>query len=697
MIKFQIPGEMTGNPNKFSRFWQELKRRNTDRVIVAYAAIAFVILQLSDLLEDSLLLPGGTTAFITLILGIGFPIVGVFSWFFDITPGGIQKTKPVTGKKKHAVETELKRWRSSTLVSLLVIIALLSYNILSNSFGAKFGKGGKALAVAPFNSVDDEKDMIENSIMFSQEISAALSNIENITLKEWPPNLDSKIKEISYPEIAKELEVAFMLKGTLDKNSVSNKITLIVQLIRLSSSSMLWGQNYSVDLGLIGMNAIKSDITDNILRNLNANVSQRERRRMNKKPSNNPEAIRDYYQGTTVSQRIIFNTSTGNKFFDTLIDSKFFENAIISFDLAIAKDSAFALAYAKRAIIRSWAYHTGHVDKSSVELCRMDINKALELDKELIETYIARGFYYYYCTKELDKALENFRYANSQQPNNWQCIFYMALVQRAMGDWKKSQNLLARVMEFNPQDPLVLTNIGLSEFSLRHFDKAIEYQNKAIEIMPEWPAPYVNKIDAILSRDGNTYEARRVLETALINTGDRLREIRIWLDIFDGKLEDALHEMQLSEPSDFSDRGNQLITYATLYRYLDKNDAAESFYREAISFYEQRLAANPENYSYLGSMGLAYAGLGKKTEAIEAGEKAANPARSTSMEIMDIISDLAEIYVMTGEYEKCLTQLDMLLKNPSRISVKYLQVDPVWKPLQNNPGFRKLLANYSKN
>jgi tetratricopeptide (TPR) repeat protein/TolB-like protein len=687
---------MTGNPNKFSKFWQELKRRNTDRVIVAYAAIAFVILQLSDLLEDSMLLPDGTTAFITIILGIGFPIVGVFSWFFDITPGGIQKTKPVPGKKKLAVETELKRWRSTTLISFIVIIALLSYNILSSSFGVKFMKSGKAMAVAPFNSVDDEKEMIENSIMFSQEISAALSNIENITLKEWPPNLNSKFKEISYPEIAKELEVAFMLKGTLDKNSVSNKITLIVQLIRLKSSSLLWGENYSVDLGLKDMNAIKSDITDNILRNLNANVSPGERRRMNKKPSNNPEAVRNYYQGNTVSQRIIFNTSTGNKFFDTLIDSKFFENAIISFDLAIANDSAFALAYAKRAIIRSWAYHTGHVDKSSVELCRMDINKALELDKELIETYIARGFYYYYCLKEFDKALENFSYANSQQPNNWQCIFYMALVQRAMGEWKKSQNLLAKVMEFNPQDPLVLTNIGLSESALRRFEKAIEYQNKAIVIMPEWTAPYVNKIDAFLSKDGNTYEARKVLDTASIKTGNSMREIRILLDIFDGQYEDALHEMQLSEPSDFSDRGNQLITYATLYRYLDKNDDAESFYREAILFYEQALAADPENYSYLSSMGIAYAGLGMKTEAIEAGEKATYQDKSTSMERMERIADLAEIYAMTDEYDKCLNNLEILLKNPSPVSVEYLQIDPVWKPLKEMLEFKKMIGKYTK-
>jgi tetratricopeptide (TPR) repeat protein len=686
---------MPGISDKFSRLWQELKRRNTDRVIVAYAAIAFVILQLSDLLEGSILLPDGTTAFITIIIAIGFPIAAVFSWFFDITPGGIQKTKPISSKKKHAVETELKRWRSTTLVSFIVIIALLFYNVAGSTLGIKINKGGKSLAVVPFNCVDKEEEMIENSIMFSQEISAALSNIENLTLKEWPPNLDFKIKEISYPDIAKELEVSFILKGTLDKNSVANKIVLIVQLIRLNSSSMLWGGNYSVDLGLKNMNEIKSDITENILKKLNANVSQREIRRMNKKPSGNPDAVRNYYQGSAVSQRILFNTSTGNKFFDTIIDSKFFENAINSFDLAIAKDSAFALAYAKRAIIRSWAYYTRHVDKSSVELCRMDINKAFELDNELIESYIARGFFYYYCTKEFEKALEDFRYAHTQQPNNWQCMFYMALVQRAMGEWKKSQNLLAKVMEFNPQDPLVLTNIGLSESALRHYEKAIEYHNKAIEVMPEWPSSYGNKIETILLRDGDTHEARRVLDTAIIKTGNRLREISIRLDIYDGQFEDALHEMELSDPSDFSDRGSRLITYATLYKYLDKNYDAESFYREAISFYEQQLEADPEYYSYLSSLGRAYAGLGMKTEAIEAGEKAVNPERITWVEKMARISDLAEIYVMTGEYDKCLIELEYLLRKPSDISVKLLELNPVWQPLKNNPGFKKILLNYS--
>jgi len=681
--------------NKFSKFLQELKHRKTDRVIVTYAAAAFVILQLAEIFKSALSFPDWFSTFIIIVLTIGFPIAAIFSWFFDITPGGIEKTRPVSERKKHVTEVQLKKWRSTTLVSFIIIIALLLYNIASNSFGMGSGNKERSIAVEPFRCTDEEEELIRNGVVFTESINGALASIENINLHTWPSNIKYQGNEKSFKQIAKDLNVSFILKGTLDKNDFSNKIILIVQLIKATSESLLWGNNYVVEPELKNINQIKNDITDNISKELNATLSEKERSRINKKLSSNPDALRNYYEGNAVSQRIIFNTTSGNKFFDALIDSKFFDNAITSFDLAIAQDSTFALAYAKRAIIRSWAYHTGHADKSSIEKCRSDIEKAIELDPDLIETSIALGFYYYYCTKDYPKALENFTYAHDQLPSNWQCIFYMALVHRATGNWNKSQKLLAKVLEFNPQDPLVLTNIGLSESAIHNYDKAILYHDMAIKIRPDWTAPYSNKSFAMLLRDGNTAEVRRVLDSALIHTRIDLKEDRIYMDIYDGRFEDALHKIELSEPADFLDRGNRLVTFADIYRYLGKKEIAISFYENALVFYKQELAKDPENNYYLSSIGLAYAGLNNKAEAIEAGEKAVKPDMGSHMETTDRIIDLAEIYVMTGEYNKCLMQLEYLLKYPSDFSVKLLQLDPVWKPLENNPGYRSLILKYT--
>ena len=121
----------------------------------------------------------------------------------------------------------------------------------------------------------------------------------------------------------------------------------------------------------------------------------------------------------------------------------------------------------------------------------------------------------------------------------------------------------------------------------------------------------------------------------------------------------------------------------------------EIFYENAVSFYKLKLADDPENYFYLSSIGLAYAGLNRKTEAIEAGEKAVNSGMAHCIEIIDRMIDLAKIYVITGEYDRGIKQLENLLKTPSTISAELLKIDPVWLPLRNNSEFEKLLLNYS--
>ena len=86
---------MPGNPNKLSQFWQELKRRNVVRVITVYAGAAFVIIELINNITEPLRLPDWTPTLVIVLLAIGFPIVIIFSWIYDIHPeGGMVKTEP---------------------------------------------------------------------------------------------------------------------------------------------------------------------------------------------------------------------------------------------------------------------------------------------------------------------------------------------------------------------------------------------------------------------------------------------------------------------------------------------------------------------------------------------------------------------------------------------------------------------------
>ena len=83
---------MLQESNKLSQFWQELKRRKVVRVIIMYAGVAFIITELENNISEPLHLPDWIATFVILLLIIGFPIIAILSWIFDVTPEGLRKT-----------------------------------------------------------------------------------------------------------------------------------------------------------------------------------------------------------------------------------------------------------------------------------------------------------------------------------------------------------------------------------------------------------------------------------------------------------------------------------------------------------------------------------------------------------------------------------------------------------------------------
>ena len=116
-------------PNKISQFWQELKRRRVVHVIIVYATAAFVLIELVGNVYETLKLPDWTPALTLIILVIGFPLAIIFSWIFDVTPEGIEKTKPSRELHQSEVTSTPNSWRIATYVSGVIIVGLLALNI----------------------------------------------------------------------------------------------------------------------------------------------------------------------------------------------------------------------------------------------------------------------------------------------------------------------------------------------------------------------------------------------------------------------------------------------------------------------------------------------------------------------------------------------------------------------------------------
>ncbi len=126
---------------------------------------------------------------------------------------------------------------------------------------------------------------------------------------------------------------------------------------------------------------------------------------------------------------------------------------------------------------------------------------------------------------------------------------------------------------------------------------------------------------------------------------------------------------------------------------MGNNQKAKEYYEQAVEILKSKITEDPNDARFHSSLGIAYAGLGRKEQAIREGKQGVTllPLEKDADVGGGRIHDLALIYVMVGEYDKAVNQLDVLLSFPSGISAPYLRRYPAWEPLRDHPDFKKLL------
>lgn len=388
----------------------------------------------------------------------------------------------------------------------------------------------------------------------------------------------------------------------------------------------------------------------------------------------NPDAYLNYFKANAG-----LLSAMGNKF----PDPAGFRLVIDLYDKAIEKDSAFAIAYAKRAIALSWGIHSGEIDAANCEKCWSDIEIASKIDPNLPQVYIAMGFYYYYCKKDYKNAIDSFNNASLKDPDNYQPLFYMAMVQRILGKWDEVSKLLNQVKILKPRNPLVLTNIGLSYDYMHDYDSALDYHQKAIDVKPDWPAAYLNKIGSLCLKNGNTSEAHYLLDFVTRNFPEKQEELRIILDMYDRNYQDAFTKATNASPADFNIKGARFMYLANISDLMGENADADKYYELILKDLNEQLNCDPDNAYIHSYIGLAYAGIEKSEEAVSEGKIAVKIASDkNNMLESDMRLNLAQIYTKLGMFNDALVIIKDSLEYPSLLSTKMLQLDPVWEPLK---------------
>jgi tetratricopeptide (TPR) repeat protein len=327
------------------------------------------------------------------------------------------------------------------------------------------------------------------------------------------------------------------------------------------------------------------------------------------------------------------------------------------------------------------------------------VDKALKLKPDLPEAHLALGYYYYFGSRDYDRALEQFAIAQKGQPNNSDLLAAIGYVQRRQGKFEQAVANVKKAAELDPRSKTLAYEVATTYRVMRKYTEAEYYSDRAIFLAPDWPAAYSVKAWLYLVSEGDTKKARKVLQEATGKADvSQLVADLVWLDISDGDYQTALD--RLPRPNAFIDASgsndiiSNFLTKAEIYGLLNQPQLKLACYDSARIILENDEQSRPSNAPFLGPLGLAYAGLGRKQEAIREGKKGVEllPVSKDAFEGPDYVQNLAQIYVMVGDYDSAIDQLEYLLSIPSDISIPYLRIDPTWAPLRNHPRFQKLLA-----
>ncbi len=595
----------------------------------------------------------------------------------------MQEKKTDLKKPKIRVRGKVLNYLPALIILLLIGTAA---PFLLNSLKKNTIKKDFSIAFLPLRTYSQDFKLLNSGNLLVESVQGKIENIRSLTVIPRISTLQYRETDLPLRKIRRDLRSNFLLDGSIWTDS--NKIKVRLELSESRNESLLWTGEYEWDER--NLNDVSRDITMMVVTHLGLSLTKDEISSIDSHLTNSVEANLNYLNAIAGS-----NESRFHFFYNyNQKDSADFISALRSYDKAIELKPDFGLAYVKRSIATSWGCYTGLLDSSSISKCRDDINMALSLNKELPELETAIGFYHYYCTEKFDSALIFFQKAAERNPLDYQPLYYLSLVYRRIGDWNSARRLLSKVVLYNPREAMYLTNIGLTYTYLRQYDSALTYHQKAMDLMPGWRAPYVNKINTILLKSGNTREVEKLMNKALTNTGDSLIMLRILLHKIKQDFQKALKMALSSGTREFDHPGEKYIEIAKISTLMGNEKVARAYYDTASVLIEQAIKTAPDDYSLVALDGLASAGAGRKVRALESGEKAIFMVKTNAMELADMRLYMAMIYSALGDNGPAIAVLENLLSGPSMISAKLLQADPSWGSLQEIPEFRQMIKKY---
>jgi len=467
-------------------FFTELKRRNVYKVAIAYGVVAWLLLQAASILFPTFEAPPWTMKVFVAVAALGFPVALIIAWAFELTPEGLKRTEV-------ADELPRKSERNRAWIYVVIIAGAVAASLFffgrytSSKQGAEMSE--KSIAVLPFENRSEDKANAYFAEGVQEEILTRLSKIADLKVTSRTSTEHYKSAPKNLAEIAKQLGVAHILEGSVQKNGDAVRVN--VQLIKAAEDSQVWAETF--DRKLTDIFSVESDVAKAIADQLRAHITRQEERVIAAKPTKNIEAYDAYLRG-----RYFWNKRTSDGI----------KHAIEHFQQSIERDPDFALGHAGLAdSYIALTFYNFAAPHETMPKAKESAIKALALDDTLAEAHASLAhilmnydWNWSAAEKEFKRSIElTPDYATGHQ---WYAIHYLT----ATGRFEQAVQEMKKALELEPASLVMNTFMGATLYYAGRYDEAIDQCRKTIEMDPNFAVVHWHL--------GMAYEQKQALDAA---------------------------------------------------------------------------------------------------------------------------------------------------------------------------------------
>jgi TolB-like protein/Tfp pilus assembly protein PilF len=550
----------------------------------------------------------------------------------------------------------------------------------------------RSIAVLPFENLSSDKENAYFAEGIQDEILTRLSKIAELKVISRTSTQRYKSAPDNLPEIAKQLGVAHILEGSVQKSADAVRVN--VQLIKAATDSHLWSDTF--DRKWTDIFSVESEVSKAIADQLRAKLTGQEQEVIAAKPTVNPQAYDAYLRGLAYTLKTAFTPA------NSLAAQKYLNEAV-------RLDPKFALGWALLSYVDASGYLTQSLQPTTAlrEEARQAAETALTLQPNLGEAVFAKGFYHYACLKDYDTAVSYLEKAYQLLPNNSRVPQALAYVERRRGNWEKSEVYFNEAEKLDPRNVNLLSQHARSYVCLRRFPEALTKLEQILNIAPDDIDTLVLKA-RIAQAEGDLPRASALLAPLRLGADyANALETQVYQAILESRPATVIARLKeiLANPDQALGYYNGELRFWLGWAQEVAGDhaGARESWSQARSELEPLLKEQPENFVLMGDLALTNMGLGDNAAALTLAERAIAlfPVDKDALTGPRPLDILARVAARVGDPDRSISTLEKLLSIPYEaplaanppLTPALLRLDPMFDPLRNDPRFQKLVAS----